>query len=70
MGSIKRHRRVNSDSESIQWRPKPGNSDSMSYGYIPYIETPLDFSFRLNYKEPEGFYTYYDVKDFKRTFKA
>lgn len=70
MGSVKRHRKINSDSEAIQWMPKPGKRNAMSYGYLPSIETPMDMFFRLECKEPEGFYTYYDVRDFKHPYKA
>lgn len=70
MGSVKKHRKINSDCESIQWRPKPGRQGSMTYGFTPYMETPWDITLRLGFREPEGFYTYYDTQNFKRTYKA
>ncbi len=70
MGSVKRHRKVNSDSESIQWRPMPGSPNSMRYGYLPSLDDPIDFNFRLEYREPEDFHLQRDVNDFRHVGKV
>lgn len=75
MGSVRKHRKVYSDGESMQFAAKPGSdtSSSMSFGDKPFgrfgstcIEELLH---KLDYFEPDDFFIQSDVYDFSGVHK-